>query len=189
MLKQKRLRSTKRHFFYEAFDEPLIDALKLEVTFFNPMVDAATSAIQERFSTLKIVGEKFGVLTHIQNLTFEELTEQCVNLNTTLHFKGQSDLDGRKLAQELKNLPDLPLKTISLLELLTFIHERELSEIYPNLWTALRMGLTLPVTVAEAERSFSKLKLIKSYLRSTMSQERLTDLAIININHTIAEQI
>ena len=66
------------------------------------------------------------MLTHFQNLTHEEVTEQCVNLSTTLHFKGQSDLDGRELAQELNNLPHLPSKTISLLELLTFIHENEL---------------------------------------------------------------
>jgi len=32
--------------------------------------------------------------------------------------------------------------------------------------------LTIPVLVASAERSFSKLKLIKSYLRSTMSQQK-----------------
>ena len=31
--------------------------------------------------------------------------------------------------------------------------------------------LTIPVSVASAEKSFSKLKLIKSYLRSTMSQQ------------------
>ena len=57
------------------------------------------------------------------------------------------------------------------------------------MWTALRIAITLPVTVAEAERSFSKLKLIKSYLRSTMSQERLTALATISINHRVAENI
>ena len=147
------------------------------------------SAIQERFSTLENVGEKFGVLTNFHNLIFEELTKQCENLSTTLQFKGHSDLNGRELVQELKNLPDMPLKTMSLLEQLTFIHERELSEIYPNLWIALRIGIILPVTVAEAERSFSKLKLIKSYLRSTMSQERLTGLATISINHTVAEKI
>lgn len=58
VLKQKRLRSTKRHFSYESHDEPFSDALKkLEVEFFNVVVvDAATSAIQERFSTLENVG-------------------------------------------------------------------------------------------------------------------------------------
>ncbi|KAK0131766.1 repressor of the inhibitor of the protein kinase [Merluccius polli] len=69
------------------------------------------------------------------------------------------------------------------------MHAKDLLEIYPNFWTALRIALTLPVTVAQAERSFTKLKLIKAYLRSTMSQERLTGLAVISINHSIGEQI
>ncbi|XP_074352353.1 uncharacterized protein LOC141691518 [Apium graveolens] len=41
--------------------------------------------------------------------------------------------------------------------------------------------LTIPVTVVTAERSFSKLKLIKNYLRSTMSQERLNGLAMLSV--------
>lgn len=43
--------------------------------------------------------------------------------------------------------------------------------------------------VAEAERSHSKLKLIRSYLRSTMSQECLKGLAVISVNHALAEQM
>ncbi|XP_012844359.1 PREDICTED: zinc finger MYM-type protein 1-like [Erythranthe guttata] len=39
----------------------------------------------------------------------------------------------------------------------------------------------LRFNVASAERTFSKLKLIKSYLRSTMSQERLNGLAMLSI--------
>lgn len=50
----------------------------------------------------------------------------------TLHYNEHSDLVGRELAQELKNLPDFPLKTMTLFELLIFIHERELSEMYPH---------------------------------------------------------
>ena len=47
--------------------------------------------------------------------------------------------------------------------------------------SGLKLFLTIPVTVGTAERSFSKLKLIESYLRSTMSQERLHSLAILSI--------
>ena len=41
--------------------------------------------------------------------------------------------------------------------------------------------LTLPVTVASAERSFSELKLIKAFLTSTISQVRLSSLAILSM--------
>ncbi|XP_039622153.1 uncharacterized protein LOC120537339 [Polypterus senegalus] len=177
VLKQKRPRSTKRHFSYESHDEPFSDALrKLEIGFFNVVLDAALSAITERFTTLENVENKFGVLTNFLSLADEELAEQCNALGTTLHFEVHSDLDSRELLQEIKNFPHLPSKTMSLLELITFMHDKDLSEIYPNFWTALRIALTLPVTVAQAERSFSKLKLIKTYLRSTMSQEWLIGL-------------
>ena len=45
------------------------------------------------------------------------------------------------------------------------------------------------MTVAAAESSFSKLKFIKTYLRSTMAQERLSGLAVISINHQLVEQM
>jgi hypothetical protein len=49
--------------------------------------------------------------------------------------------------------------------------------------------LTIPVTVASAERSFSKLKLIKSYIRSTMSQERLNRLVILSIEKEMLKKL
>jgi hypothetical protein len=60
---------------------------------------------------------------------------------------------------------------------------------FPNACIAYRILLTIPVTVASAERSFSKLKLIKSYLRSTISQERLNGLAILSIEKKILENL
>ena len=52
---------------------------------------------------------------------------------------------------------------------------------FPQLLKLLILFLTIPVTVATAERSFSKPKIIKSYLPSSMSQERLNGLAMLAI--------
>ena len=54
-------------------------------------------------------------------------------------------------------------------------------EYFPNACIAFRKLLIIHVIVASAKRSFSKLKLIKSYLRSTMSRERLSGLVILSI--------
>ena len=48
--------------------------------------------------------------------------------------------------------------------------------------------LIISVIVAFAEICFSKLKLIKSYLRSTISQERLSWLAILSIENEMLEK-
>ena len=45
------------------------------------------------------------------------------------------------------------------------------------------------VTVASVEKKISKLKLIKSYLRSTMSQERLNELVILWIENEMLEEL
>ena len=126
---------------------------------------------------------RFGVLLHFPKLDDQECN-QCDNLCRTL-----STGDGKVLAVKIKNLPSLPSDDMTALELLTFIHKKYLEELCPNLWIALRIACTLPVTVASAERSFSKLKLIKTYLRSSMGQDRLTGLALISINHEMGKQL
>ena len=47
----------------------------------------------------------------------------------------------------------------------------------------------MPVTAASSERSFSKLKLIKTYLRNSMGQEMLRNLAILSIEHSKARNL
>jgi hypothetical protein len=66
-----------------------------------------------------------------------------------------------------------------------FIVQRKLSEVYPDLFILLRIIMTVPVTTASAERSISRLKLIKTYLRTTMAQERLTEIVILSIENDI----
>lgn len=43
------------------------------------------------------------------------------------------------------------------------------------------------IIVASAERSFSKLKPIKTHLQSTYREDRLSDLVIMSIEHCILE--
>ncbi|XP_071723334.1 uncharacterized protein [Rutidosis leptorrhynchoides] len=53
----------------------------------------------------------------------------------------------------------------------------------------MRIFLIIPLTVATAERSFSKLKLLKSYLHNSMSQERLYELALVAIENEILNKL
>lgn len=99
------------------------------------------------------------------------------------------DLDGKELALEMQSFPHLPKANMTTLELLAFLQKKKLEEMYPNMWVALRIAVTIPVTVAAAERSFSRLKLIKTYLRSTMGQERLNGLALMSINQEVSRKI
>lgn len=48
-----------------------------------------------------------------------------------------------------------------------------LKSIFPSLFMIIKIGVTLPVSSCSPERSFSKLKLIKTRLRSTMREDQL----------------
>ena len=53
---------------------------------------------------------------------------------------------------------------------LLFVTYNSAESALPNVLNTSFIFLTLPVTTAAAERSFSKLKVIKNYLKSKMSQ-------------------
>lgn len=54
---------------------------------------------------------------------------------------------------------------------------------FPNIHRLLLIACTLPISSAEAERSFSLMKRIKTCTRSTMSEERFSDLAVITMHY------
>jgi len=88
---------------------------------------------------------------------------------------------------ELRFLKDsIPKDNMGPVEILKFLKRHDC---FPNASIAYRVLLTIPVTVAPAERSFSKLKLLKSYLRSTMTQGRLNNLAMIALESDMLEKI
>ena len=69
------------------------------------------------------------------------------------------------------------------------LKKNELIETFTNEKIALRIYLCMMVSNCTGERSFSKLKRLKSYLRSTMGQKRLTALSIMSIECEILHSL
>lgn len=54
--------------------------------------------------------------------------------------------------------------------------------VFPNVHTLLRLACTLPVSSNPCERSNSALRRLHHYTRTTMSEDRLTNLALLHIH-------
>lgn len=65
------------------------------------------------------------------------------------------------------------------------IKENISKDTFPNLFKMIQLAITLPVSSATCKRSFSETRRINNYLRSTMSQERFSKLAILNIEEIL----
>lgn len=57
----------------------------------------------------------------------------------------------------------------------------QLAETYPCITTVFTLLLIIPVSTATAERSFSTMRRVKTYLRSTMGTQRLSGLGLMNV--------
>jgi hypothetical protein len=97
---------------------------------------------------------------------------------------------GISMFDELKALQNImPHNISSILELFRFLHFNCLHEVFPTVSVALRVLLTIPITVASGERSFSTLKLIKTYLRASMKKDKLNDWALLSIENSVAKEL
>ena len=72
----------------------------------------------------------------------------------------------------------ITLSSVQQVAHLLIVEYSAMASAFTDVVTALLLFLTLPVTIASAERSFSKLRLIKNYLGSTMGQDRLRHLVL-----------
>ena len=125
--------------------------------------------------------------TALKSLDCSELKDSCTKFASAFSLGGSCDVDLNDLISELIVMQStLPDRTMSAMEIFEFARE---ADCYPNISIAYRIFFTMPVTVASAERSFSKLKLLKNYLRSTMSQERLNGLATLCIEKILVDEI
>ncbi|XP_046998304.1 uncharacterized protein LOC124613634 [Schistocerca americana] len=172
-LKKKQEHRKKLIFSYEQFYEPIQSAeMKYRDNFFNIMIDTTIFDTKHRFKALNEYFEQFGFIydmNYLKSLSKDKLRKHCNDLDTI--FKKDSSKDTKQLNQ--------------------YILKNNLEKVHPNLYITIRIMLTVLVSTIYAERSFSKLKLIKKYLRSTMCQQRLSALSALSTETeiAIAEQV
>ncbi|KAM4072324.1 hypothetical protein ACB094_11G129900 [Castanea mollissima] len=166
IFREKRIIRRKKQFDENVNDETTQSAEEyFRINYFLYIVDQAISSIESRF-------EQFQIYENI--FDDDNLKKNCLNLECSLTHETYSDIDGLDLYSELKILREvLQTNENSPINVLNYIKRLE----------------SFPNAFASAERSFSKLKLIKSYLRSTMSQERLSGLAILSIEKEMLAEL
>ena len=107
---------------------------------------------------------------------------------------GKQQQQQQHLLNELEHLKtihvaNLGQKTLSPFDLLNRLHTLKIDTLFPNVLIMLRIFCTLPVTVAQAERSFSPWARVENVLRSTMCQERPTSLGMLAVEGRLARTI
>lgn len=196
VFKETRTRKRKRLHDYEGEDSTVNDPENnFYINYFLCIVDKGIVSVQERFKQISEHHSNFGFLYDFQKLKSmpdEELEKCCNDLDHLLRDGDNRDIHGVELYEEIKLLrnisgTDATPSFSTPLECLNILHK--MPDSFPNLAIALRILLTIPVTTASAERSFSKLKIIKNYLRTTMKEERLSNLTVLSIEHDICESL
>ena len=138
-------------------------------TYFNPTNNAVLSSLLNLFPELVAVGDR--------NPNIEPALEFYDNDLPSPHVV---DVELLRWKRKWRSTEDADLPTSSVQTLAACD-----SEFFPNIHTLIRILCTLPITLtsAECERSFRTLRRLKTYLRSTMSSERESGLALMNINY------
>lgn len=117
---------------------------------------------------------QFDVAIH-SNLNFLHKDIETEKDDSAQDNESSNDEEQSQFGEENKIVNNLG----SILNIFHVCHTSGLGSIFPTLYLALKIACTLPVSSTSPERTFSKLKILKNRLRTTISQDRLEDLMII----------
>ena len=142
------------------------------------VIDTLTGEIERRFES-----ESFILYTKIEKLLLSATKGEITSIEDlyeiVTHFR--DDLDETDLSKELALLKNVMTDCEFTYDTL----RNKISEyrcVFPQVLRLLQLLFVIPATSATSERSFSALRLVKTYLRTTMKQERLNHLMIIHIH-------
>ena len=151
------------------------------------VLDVVCEEIKRRFDQkdLKVVADMESLLLDSANGLIRVVPESIVSMYCS------RDLDKEHLAIHLRMLPDVikqcNSKSVFVIKKVTSIHtlcdvlnfcgggKQLLSQVH----TLLQLFLTVPVTTATSERTFSGLRRLKTFLRTSMTQDRLNHLLLL----------
>ncbi|XP_008182705.1 uncharacterized protein LOC103309321 [Acyrthosiphon pisum] len=164
------------HLFYRREFKLVLDTL---ITLSNSNLKQCISSVQPLFQLFSLPLDK-------SNITLENITNSLSLFPVDSTGSNLKDLDLVQTQLEIlfNMLQDDSKNFESLME-----KSEEVKHILPCANLLCRLALTSPVTVASNERTFSKLKLVKTFLRLTMNDDRLNSLVILGIEKDIVDQL
>ena len=148
------------------------------------VLDCLISEIDRRFSS-----ESCTIFCGISALcpgSQSFLSEKTLQAYANAYSISQYDLQ-HEIPLVKKLLNKEPKQPTSALEFLCFLAPYKAA--FDCLYKLLLITVTLPVTSASCERSFSKMKLVKTFLRNSMTSDRLSNIALLSIESKRAENI
>ena len=186
---QDRVSKKKRFYPDENEDEIIEDSRDrfLRVGVFYYILDVFVSQFEHRFADFRRMAEKFAVMNpkHFCHPDAAGKVRALAEFYSEDLSKADDVVDEfvtfRAMYREL-SMEKHELNTHSILP---FLIDNDMDRAFPNLAILYRIDLTNPISSAKAERTFSCLKLIKSFLRSSMGEERLSNLALLCIERDI----
>ena len=154
------------------------------------MIEVLDSLITEYKENVQQCLEKIQPLTDVLqppiiSVDFEQ-AEEISKL-----FPPSDTVDPACLEAEFELLPQVvgrsqdPFKSVHDVCNLAYEHK----SIFPSIFKVFKLLFTAPVSVAKDERTFSKMKIIKNFLRSTMSDERLEDLIVLAAEKDLTDKV
>ena len=139
-----------------------------------PLIDSILVELNDRFSstTLSMIKSMSAVYPESENF---------LNVDVIDEFALHIDADRSNLKNEFQVLKSMfnSENTSSIFEFLRRIIP--LCTAFPQTMKMIKGALTMPVSQVTCERSFSKMKIIKNYLRNSMSDDRLSHLTLLSI--------
>ena len=159
------------------------------------IIDRMINGLEDRFDQTT-----FQYLMSIEQLIIDAANgEMPLDVCNELKEALRGDIEIDQLVKELNMLSsvvksaDPGIKRVTSIRTIMNIFRSQphldLRKVYCNLHALMKMYLTVPLSNASAERSFSALRRIKNYLRNRLTQEHLNHHMMLNVHKHLTEII